>query len=269
MSIDQYKRQLVELGVVHIPSVVSPDVVRHARDLVYSALSDQGLNPDNRWARPGAARWESHAYVKRLKKHHKLSAVISTGVETIVTTLAGSREFDTTARPQLLYSSPVADEWTIPNTVWHLDFPRLASGQTPGLQVFVCVDRVQPKGGGTLLVAGSHRLFNETGFIRSRDIKRRMRKLRYFQQLMSEGDPGERQKLLTARDHELGVPLSLVELTGHPGDIYVTDLRILHTVAPNAGPRPRIVMTQRYVYTDAMTEMLQHHASKRDLLTPA
>ena len=60
------------------------------------------------------------------------------------------------------------------------------------------------------------------------------------------------------------MPLSVVELTGEPGDIYVTDLRLLHTVAPNVGPRPRMVMTQRYVYREAMAEMLTSQARRRE-----
>ena len=262
---EDYKRSLEQRGVVYIPGVVDPDLIRDARDKVHATLNDQGLDSSNRWEKPDAGKqWGSLNYVKRLKNNRQLAAVISPDVDNIATTLAGTVKLEAlSAKPQLLYSSPVADEWTVPNTVWHLDFPRLASGKTPGLQVFVCVDQVVAEGGGTLLVSGSHQLFNDQGFIRSRDIKRKMKTLPYFQSLMSPGEPAERKKLLAREVTELGTPLSVVELTGEPGDIYVTDLRMLHTVAPNAGTHPRIVMTQRYVRPDAVTEMLQAHAEKR------
>ena len=264
MNVDA-KHELSERGVVHILGAIDPILIQHARDRIYQTLADQGLNSHNRWAKPGASTpWDSARFTKRLKKNGQLRDVISPEVNEIVIKLTGSSEFDTLlAKPQLLYSSPVSDAWTVPHTVWHLDFPRLNSGMLPGVQVFACVDRVEVGGGGTLVVSGSHRLLNDCGAISSKSIKRKLKKLPYFHKLMSPGEPEDRVAFLEKEEKELGVPLSVVELTGEPGDIYVTDLRLLHTVAPNVGPRPRMVMTQRYVYREAMAEMLTSQARRR------
>ncbi|MEM7364903.1 MAG: phytanoyl-CoA dioxygenase family protein [Pseudomonadota bacterium] len=266
MNVDDHKHELSERGLIHIPGVIDPILIQEAKDRIYQTLADQGLNSDNRWAKPGASTpWDSVRCTKRLKKNRQLRDVISPEVNEIVITLTGSSEFDTMmAKPQLLYSSPVSDAWTVPHTVWHLDFPRLDSGMLPGVQVFACVDRVEARGGGTLMVSGSHRLLNDCGAISSKGIKRKLKRLSYFRKLMSPGEPQDRVDFLEHEEQELGVPLSVVELTGEPGDIYVTDLRLLHTVAPNVGPRPRMVMTQRYVYREAMAEMLTSQARQRE-----
>jgi ectoine hydroxylase-related dioxygenase (phytanoyl-CoA dioxygenase family) len=43
------------------------------------------------------------------------------------------------------------------------------------------------------------------------------------------------------------VPLKVLELTGEPGDVWITDLRVLHAAAPNASDRPRVMVTDRFV----------------------
>jgi hypothetical protein len=46
---------------------------------------------------------------------------------------------------------------------------------------------------------------------------------------------------------------------GAPGDAYFTDLRVLHSGAPNAADRPRIMATHRFVRTDVMQELTETH----------
>ncbi|MEO1933821.1 MAG: phytanoyl-CoA dioxygenase family protein [Myxococcales bacterium] len=61
---------------------------------------------------------------------------------------------------QLLMSPPDAEKWDVPHKVWHLDFPApgWVGNVLPGVQLFLLLDRLDPQQGGTLVVAGSHRL---------------------------------------------------------------------------------------------------------------
>ena len=43
------------------------------------------------------------------------------------------------------------------------------------------------------------------------------------------------------------VDLELVELYGNIGDVYLMDIRILHSIAPNPMINPRIMASQRYL----------------------
>jgi len=159
------------------------------------------------------------------------------------------------SHPQLLFTLPNATTWTVPATIWHLDMPRLPAGGVPGVQLFTFLEPVLPEGGGTLVVAGSHRLLNTGRFIRSKDVKARLKRWPYFRELMAK-DATDRSRFV----HEVGrvddVELKVVELCGQPGDLYLTDLRLLHTLAPNAARVPRIMLTQRF-WLDATREAAQ------------
>lgn len=47
----------------------------------------------------------------------------------------------------------------------------------------------------------------------------------------------------------------MVELTGNPGDVFLTDLRLLHTLSPNTRRTPRIMATQRYLLESVRTKI--------------
>src|SRR5207237_1936970 len=104
-----------------------------------------------------------------------------------VDALLGGRPFDRSIhkRPQVLFTLPNADVWTLPPG-WHTDSPRLASGQSPGVQLFAFLDHVEPRGGGTLVVAGSHRLMNEGRSITAKDLMARLRREPFYAALTSE-----------------------------------------------------------------------------------
>jgi hypothetical protein len=42
------------------------------------------------------------------------------------------------------------------------------------------------------------------------------------------------------------IDLRVFELCGEPGDVFLMDLRMLHSLAPNASRKPRLMITQRY-----------------------
>jgi len=44
-----------------------------------------------------------------------------------------------------------------------------------------------------------------------------------------------------------GVDQEVVELVGEPGDVYLMDIRLLHTRCPNTLRRPRMMITQRFL----------------------
>ena len=162
-------------------------------------------------------------------------------------------------RPQFLVTMPNAEQWTVPPTIWHVDLPRLPSNCLVGIQVFTFLSDVVPRGGGTLVVAGSHRLLNNGSRVRSKNIKKRLRRLPWFRELMSK-QSADRERFLNewgdAPDPDAGdIPLRVVELCGRPGDVYLTDMRLLHTLAPNATDQPRVMLTHRFVieeFADAL-----------------
>lgn len=131
------------------------------------------------------------------------------------------------AQGQFLISLPKQGEWSLEGLNWHTDVPAAGHRHVPGIQAFVLIDEVRPRGGATLAIAGSHLLA---------DLPRPYRHVREV--LRGKGDL---QAALRSHD------LSIVEMCGHAGDVYLMDMRLLHTPSINASDRLRIMATVRYL----------------------
>lgn len=134
-----------------------------------------------------------------------------------------------TTQCQLLISPPNQGKWTLEGLSWHTDvsathdFTQQAKGGTP-VQAFVLLDKVEQHGGATLILSGSQRVrAAEQGRIRAA--------LRCGNERLAE---------LQASG------LRLVELSGEAGDVYLMDMRVLHTPSINASKRFRMVATARF-----------------------
>lgn len=77
---------------------------------------------------------------------------------------------------------------------------------------------------------------------------------RYFAELMSD-EIDDRLRLMREVGRVGNVELQVVEMTGEAGDCYFIDLRMLHTISPNALDVPRIMLTQRYLLESAYSAL--------------
>ena len=158
-------------------------------------------------------------------------------------------------RPQLLFTLPNAGEWALPGG-WHADSPRLADGSCPGVQLFACLDHMVPRGGGTLLIEGSHRLFDLGRIVRGKEYTSLVRNDPFVSRLIAEaGRPWGDRPL--PRGTSEGVELAVIEAVGAPGDAYLCDMRVLHTGATNASNRPRMMVTDRFMPREIAREIAQ------------
>jgi hypothetical protein len=156
---------------------------------------------------------------------------------------------------QLLVSFPTAGEtWDVPDGNWHTDFPYfLPADRVVGVLVFSFVGEVSPQSGGTLVVAGSHRVVAR--FIQANPRFRKV-KMKVARQALMHSDPwlkalamgGEAERI--ERFMECGhaiadIPVRVAELSGEPGDVVIGHPWLLHTGGPNCGDRPRFMRVQR------------------------
>jgi hypothetical protein len=128
---------------------------------------------------------------------------------------------------QLLISLPDQGKWTLHGLNWHVDVSSPRPDRLPGVQVFALIDDVAPHGGATLALARSHLL--------GRDEKSRGR---IREVLKSKGDV---DALLLAE----GLPI--LEMSGRAGDVYLMDMRLLHTPSINATKHVRVMATARFL----------------------
>jgi hypothetical protein len=157
---------------------------------------------------------------------------------------------------QFLVSFPLAGAaWTVPHHVWHTDFGfHLPPDRTCGALVLSFLADVPPRGGGTVLLAGSPELVRRHLAGDPLAPRRKMAFVRrallgsdpWLAALSSPGEDQERIARFMEGDHEVdGIPLRVVELSGRAGDVVLGHPWALHATAPNCGERPRRMRVQR------------------------
>jgi phytanoyl-CoA dioxygenase PhyH len=137
-----------------------------------------------------------------------------------------------------------------PRPAWHLDI----SGSErldplPILRVFTFLEPAPPRGGGTLYVAGSHRLAfdferDDGRMVRSAQVCARLRAAHpWFGRLLAT-PTAELPGMIDVAAMVATYPVRLEEMTGEPGDLIVMHPAIVHAAAHNAGDRPRLMLTE-------------------------
>jgi hypothetical protein len=246
-------------GVLRLDRLLEPDRVARAREAVLRPLERIGLLRNGEWClkdRPRPA-WPATGLKPARDighRHPDVEALIEEpAVKEVVGLLMEGAAFDRKIYPRPLASLPNSGRWLLPGG-WHTDIPRLASGRCPGVQLFIFLDSVRPRGGGTLVVAGSHRLLNDGRNLKVKEINATLRSEPFFQQLFGLRNGGEDGDALPAGRVD-GARLEVLELVGEPGDVWLMDLRVLHAAAPNISERPRLMATYRFLRCDLMSEI--------------
>ncbi|WP_262694725.1 phytanoyl-CoA dioxygenase family protein [Kordiimonas aquimaris] len=264
MLTEQQRAEFDLHGILKVKSLLSEQAVSRARHAILSRFEALGLSRRGEWRLEGRSRakWPDKGYSAKAvgNKIEEVENLLGEpGVEPIVGSTLEHANLDHQMfkRPQILVTLPNKGEWFIPKDGWHVDIARIGSGRRPGVQVFILLSEIKPQGGGTLVVSGSHRLLNNDGFIRSRDVAKQIQKKPGFCKLMSEIESasGELLRSEDSKHSNQQDDLSIVELTGSPGDAYFMDLRALHSAAPNISDHPRMMATHRFLRADTLPEL--------------
>ena len=167
------------------------------------------------------------ARLSRLIKYPDLQAgIITREVSSAIHSLAETK-LVSAQDAQLLLSLPNQGEWRLDGLNWHVDISSSRISRLPGIQAFVLIDDVRIHGGATLAIVGSHHLGS------NEESKKRLH------EVLRGG--GELQEKLRASD------LSILEMTGQAGDVYLMDMRLLHTPSINSTKNVRMMATARYL----------------------
>ncbi len=152
-------------------------------------------------------------------------------------------------RPLVTYKT--SDQpWDVPSGGWHIHLRSKTGGQLQTVDVFVVLSEVRPRGGGTVILTGSHRLisqFGERGAKTSALLRALAARDRWLADLWtSRADPAtatDRRKRYVDDGAVIdGVPMRVVEVTGEPGDAYLMRSDTFHAAAPNTLDQPRIML---------------------------
>ncbi|MGM8226614.1 phytanoyl-CoA dioxygenase family protein [Cellvibrio sp. ARAG 10.3] len=217
-----------EKGCIYIPGALEKNVVQPVKDHVLKEL--KGLNI---WSTgrvlsqklKGVPVFQQTGKLGQLISYPGLNEkLVSQELYSDMCILAGASLQAQTG--QLLISLPHQIAWTLEGLNWHRDISKSPLRGIPGVQVFVLLDTVAVNGGATLALVGSHKLKNQS-------------------------QTKEVISVLTSHsaNHSVnigGIELSIMEMLGRPGDVYLMDMRVLHTPSINATRNVRLMATARY-----------------------
>jgi hypothetical protein len=234
-------------GLVRFAGAITP--ADGLTDALWTHLGNRGI------ARDDPSTWPRGAL-------HNLdgigaSAELDRGYALALDSLLGAGRWTVPkSRGQVVVTFPEPKPWLLPTRVWHTDAP-FSEPLEPvvgALLMFVFLERVEAGSGGTLVLAGSHRL--AARFAASRPTvetekmavtrKAFFRSHEWLAALVSDDSEPEarRQRFSTEADID-GLPVRVVELTGDAGDIVVAHPLMAHCVAPNCSDRPRLMRIVR------------------------
>jgi ectoine hydroxylase-related dioxygenase (phytanoyl-CoA dioxygenase family) len=237
-------------GLIRLPQTIPPTRALAMRDRLWAFLSVMhGRRRDDptTWkALDGRTRFK---ILMRTGAFDELSEYLAEPV----TDLLGPGAWSPPAHwGHPLVTFPEADrQWAIPATGWHVDSHQWSTGQTPGLVAFTFLDEVRHRGGGTLVMPGSHRVTWQLcqragGFMSTAEMKSVLAgEHTWFAELWREPvtDSAQLRRYLDDGAVVDGTHVRVAELCGQPGDVVLMNQRVLHVTAPNAGTIPRMMLS--------------------------
>ena len=241
------KQLFKDVGIIKLKDFLPLDYIQTIQNVFYREFNEVGLFKDGEWFLENISMND----IKKILKKVKSKSIVSNFLleektrQAICELLNEDEALSMSKSAGILFTLPNADEWEVPSEAWHVDIPRLPYEGSLGVQVFSFIESLEPHSGGTLAIKGSHNLFH-TDKISSKKLRNKLVKFLYFKKLMSK-EFKDRSWFTVNKGKVLGRDVELIELFGNIGDIYLMDVSILHSVAPNPRSNPRIMVAQRYL----------------------
>jgi hypothetical protein len=226
------------------------------REAIWRVLEAQGIHRDNRstWTK------ERPEHLQQLKADPVFRAAGSSRMLAAVDEILDGQAY---APPKnwgaFFIAFPTARPWGVPRSGWHCDANYLSSLRPPaGVRIHSLLGDVDPRGGGTLLLSGSHRLIHD--FFRSHPeatikgsvAREALKRHPYIRDLHDmEGREARIARFLGAAEEIDGIPLQVIENTGRAGDAMLLHPLLMHVAAANNSESPRFLMSGG-MDTDAM-----------------
>ena len=252
----QQRDEFEELGVTRLHNAFSDDDAARMRGVVWRELERQSgaVDHDPSTWKPG----EAHGMTAS-KKSRAFAPIGGPSLRAALDDVLGAGNWTTPAhwgQVMVTFPEPGA-RWRLPSRLWHVDWPYTNSPmQLFGVKIFAFFGNVEPQGGGTLVVSGSHRVVERFVAATPPDHRTDFRTCRlrfmkhdpWFRALARTNDPDpDRNARFMDSDHDAdGIPVRVVELTGKPGDVVLTHPWVLHHTAPNTASYPRMMRGKNF-----------------------
>jgi len=246
--------QFLATGVVCLPGVITRPAAEAMADRLWETLARQhGLVRDRTetWTK------ERPAQFRDLRHSGAFADMASPGLTALLDDLFGEGGWSTPAHwGQPLVTFPTGrTAWSVPHAAWHLDIPpgQVLEPWPDYIRIFTFLAPLEPGGGGTVYVSGSHRVVMQLmaeaprrDRIRSTAISGALRlECPWIAALCSPDDDPQRTARLMQTGAKLrGVDLLVGEMTGQPGDVVLMHPATLHSLSPNSRTTPRLMLAE-------------------------
>jgi ectoine hydroxylase-related dioxygenase (phytanoyl-CoA dioxygenase family) len=236
-------------GWMRVRGAFSADDAAAMRAAVWRALGEAGIRPDDRstWTK------DRPEHLQHVKDDPAFQAV---GSARLLTAVDAALEGQSYERPKhwgaCFLAFPTTEAWTVPSSGWHSDANYLSALSPPaGVRTHALFGDVARRAGGTLIVAGSHRLVHQyfedhppPPGTRGAEYRRLLRGHPYVAALHADGDAHERAaRFMRHVEEHAGIALQVVENTGAAGDVILLHPLVLHVATPNNGSSPRFLLS--------------------------
>ena len=245
------RRRFDERGLVRLEGLIPRHTAEEMADRLWAELA---LKFGARRGHPASWAVERPYQFKSLIAGGAFKAMATPTYRSVLDDLMGAGRWEPPkAWGQPLVCFPSQVRWDVPHKNWHLDLPANPNYQTMMLaRLFTILAPLKPRGGGTLVATGSHRvaarLADKMGVQQSSSMmrKRMMIEHRWFHDLMSPDlSRADRVARFMGKEADLdGISCQVEEMTGEPGDVFLMHPAALHTLAPNVLDQPRLVAAQ-------------------------
>ena len=240
---DDQRAAFAARGVLRLPGFHPAETVAPMADAVWADMAARlGLVRD----RPQTWTVVRPAQFQQVTGGGVFDALGSPALRALADALLGEGGWEAPrhwGQPLVTFPSARPD---MPRPMWHFDLPgsdyRVG---LPGLRLFTFLEPVTPGSGGTLVVAGSHRLAldiaRKGGPIPSALMRKKLKAAHpWFDEVVEMSMDGVRGRLGAPVVID-GVPVAVEEMTGEPGDMIVMHPLMLHGLAHNGSDRVRMM----------------------------
>jgi Phytanoyl-CoA dioxygenase (PhyH) len=240
---DEFDRR----GILRLPRFYPGDVIAEMADRLWADLERRlGIVRE----RPQTWTVANPTHFQALKRSGAFNALGSPAMAALADAMLGAGAWDAPSPwGGPLVTFPTAAPHP-PRPPWHLDIGGLERlDPLPILRAFTFLEPALPRGGGTLCVAGSHRLALDIERaqgrpVRSAGVREQLRRDHpWFADLLAACS-AQVSEIIGAEAQVGGHDVQLEEMTGAPGDLIVMHPAILHGTGHNALDRPRMMLTE-------------------------
>jgi phytanoyl-CoA dioxygenase PhyH len=223
-----------------------------------------GIRRDDRstWRQP-------RGDLKRAKRDSIQAKLLTPRVRGVIDDLLGKGEWPAPHDwGRTIATFPEPGAWDVPTHLWHWDnLGAWHRNKLNALFVVTFIGTVAPRGGGTLVLAGSARLLlrqddslkqaERDDFVARRELFHRSHP--WLEALTGKrASPADRVAAFMESDALVeGVSLRVVELTGEPGDMVFCHPLLVHCGAPNRAAWPRFMRIKQQLATHEGRKLLR------------